>query len=316
MLLAGIDPTTNTDPWRYQPHPEVWLLVIGLIAAFVYAVRVVGPKVAPEGNVISRKQIWTFVLMISLMWFASDWPTHDIAEEYLYSVHMIQHMVLSYVVPPLALLATPEWLFRLLIGKDRTYRIVRFLTKPVVAAIVYNLVVITTHIPALVNRSAAGGPLHYSLHVILVCSALMMWTPVCGPAKEWRMSYMGMMIYLFTTSLVPTIPAGWLTFAEGSVYNHYDTPVRVWGMNVLSDQQLAGGEMKLGGSIYMWSIIITIFFTRFMKNFFTNQSYASTGAIPDSEIVGTEPPMMYSEVEDAFARSRPRMESDINNETE
>jgi putative membrane protein len=310
MLIAGIDPTLNTDPWRYQMHPEIWLLVLGLIFAFVYAVRVVGPKVAPEGQVISRKQIWTFVLMITLLWFASDWPVHDIAEEYLYSMHMIQHMVLSYIVPPLALLATPEWLFRLLIGQGRTYRVVRFLTRPVIAAVVYNLVVLTTHIPGLVNRSAAGGPLHYSLHVLVVSSALMLWTPVCGPAKEWRMSYMAMMLYLFTTSLVPSIPAGWLTFAEGSVYNHYDTPVRVWGMSIFSDQQLAGGIMKLGGSIFMWSIIITIFFRRVMKNFFSEQSYVGGNSIPDSEIVGTESPMMYSDVEEAFSRSRPPTESD------
>ena len=287
MLIAAIEPTLNTAPWRFQFHPEIWILVVGLVVAFVYAVRVVGPKVAPAGQVITRKQILTFSLMILLLWFASDWPVHDIAEEYLYSVHMMQHMAITYFVPPLALLATPEWLFRLLIGQGRLYRAVRFLARPVVAAVVYNLVVVTTHIPALVNRSAAGGPLHYGLHVILVLSALMLWTPVCGPAREWRMTYGGMMPYLFATSLIPTIPAGWLTFAEGSVYNHYDTPVRVWGMSVLSDQQLAGGIMKLRGSVFMWSIIIVIFFKRFMKNFFSNQSYASSSAIPDVEIVGS-----------------------------
>jgi len=275
MLITGIEPTLNADPWRYQQHLEIWVLIIGLIVAFVYAVRVVGPKVVPSGEVISRKQIRTFVLMIVLLLISTDWPMHDIAEEYLYSMHMLQHTVLSYIVPPLALLATPEWLFRLLVGQGRAYRVIRFLTRPVIAAVTYNSVLLVTHIPALVNRSAAGGPLHYSLHVLLVFSALMLWTPICGPAKEWRMSYGAMMIYLFCTSLVPSIPAGWLTFAEGSVYNHYDTPVRVWGMSVLSDQQLAGGIMKLGGSIFLWAIIITIFFTRFMKGFFGEQSYSS-----------------------------------------
>jgi putative membrane protein len=186
---------------------------------------------------------------------------------------MLQHTILTYIIPPLALLATPEWLFRLLVGKGGTYRVIRFLTRPVIAAVTYNAVLLITHIPALVNRSAAGGPLHYSLHVLLVFSALMLWTPICGPAKEWRMSYGAMMVYLFCTSLVPSIPAGWLTFAEGSVYNHYDTPVRVWGMSVLSDQQLAGGIMKLGGAVFLWALIITIFFTRFMKGFFGEQSY-------------------------------------------
>ena len=275
MLISGIEPTLNADPWRYQQHLEIWVLVIGLLIAFVYAIRVVGPKVVPSGEVISRKQIRTFSLMIFLLLISTDWPLHDIAEEYLYSMHMLQHTILTYIIPPLALLAIPEWLFRLLVGKGRTYRVIRFLTRPVIAAVTYNAVLLITHIPALVNRSAAGGPLHYSLHVLLVASALMLWTPICGPAKEWRMSYGAMMVYLFCTSLVPSIPAGWLTFAEGSVYNHYDTPVRVWGMSVLSDQQLAGGIMKLGGSTFLWALIITIFFTRFMKGFFGEQSYSS-----------------------------------------
>ena len=45
---------------------------------------------------------------------ASDWPLHDISEEYLYSAHMLQHMMLTYFLPPLVLLATPEWLLRVL----------------------------------------------------------------------------------------------------------------------------------------------------------------------------------------------------------
>jgi putative membrane protein len=275
MLIASIEPTLNADPWRYQQHLEIWVLIVGLIIAFVYAIRVLGPKVVPNGEVISRKQIRIFSLMIVLLLISTDWPMHDIAEEYLYSMHMLQHTILTYIIPPLALLATPEWLFRLFVGQGRTYRVIRFLTRPVIAAVTYNAVLLITHIPALVNRSAAGGPLHYSLHVLLVFSALMLWTPVCGPAKEWRMSFGAMMTYLFCTSLVPSIPAGWLTFAEGSVYNHYDTPIRVWGMSVLSDQQLAGGIMKLGGAVFLWAIIITIFFTRFMKGFFAEQSYST-----------------------------------------
>ena len=313
MFFAGIEPTTNPNPWRFQFHPEVWLLIIGLIVAFVYTVRVLGPKVAPEGKIISRRQITTFTVMILLLWLASDWPMHDIAEEYLYSVHMVQHMVISYIVPPLALLATPEWLFRLLIGQGRTYKVVRFLTRPVVGVLVYNITLMITHIPQIVNRSAAGGPLHYSLHVLIVTTSLMFWVPVCGPIREWRMADGAKMIYLFGTSLIPTIPAGWLTFAEGPVYKHYDTMVRVGGINVLSDQQAAGGIMKLGGSTLMWAIIIHIFFKRFMGSFFKEQSYNHEDKMPDVEVVGTEAPLMYSEVEAAFERTRPPSEDSEKN---
>ena len=186
-----MEPTLYPDPWRFQAHLEIWVLTAFLVGAYVYAVRVIGPKVAPEGRIVSRGQIRAFVAMIVLLWLSSDWPVHDLAEEYLYSVHMVQHMALSMFVPPLALMATPEWLARILLGKGRTFLASRFLSKPVVAAFIYNIVLLVTHIPALVNRSAQGGPVHYLLHVVLVGSALLLWTPVVGPIREWQMSHGG-----------------------------------------------------------------------------------------------------------------------------
>lgn len=274
MLIAGVDPSLNPDPWRFQPHPEVWLLIAFLVGAFIYAMRVIGPRVVTDGEVISRRQIWTFVLMITLLWGASDWPMHDIAEEYLYSVHMVQHMILSYFVPPLVLLSTPEWMFRLLIGEARTYRVIRFITRPLFAAVAYNTVLIISHIPQVVNLSASGGPLHYSIHVLVVSSALLMWSPVCGPIKEWRISPIAKMLYLFSQSFVPVIPAAWLTVAEGAVYKHYNTPVRVGGISFLSDQQAAGVIMKLGGAVFIWAVLIVIFLKEFLGNFYSEQSYS------------------------------------------
>ena len=132
-----------------------------------------------------------------------------------------------------------------------------------------------SHIPQVVNRSAAGGPLHYSIHVLVVSVGLIFWMGVCGPAKEWQMSSGGKMIYLFGTSLLPTIPAGWLAVADGVVYKHYDTNVRVWGMSIISDQQAAGGIMKLGGAMYMWAWIVYIFSRRFSRGFYAEQTYVS-----------------------------------------
>ena len=309
MFAVGYDISTNPDPWRFQLHLEIWVLMAALIIGFVYAVRVIGPQVAPAGQVVTRRQVLTFSLMIALMWLSTDWPMHDIAEEYLYSVHMIQHMSLSMFVPPLALLATPEWLFRIIIGDGRVRRAARFLTRPAAAALVYNLVVLTTHIPQLVNLSASNGPVHYLLHVLLVVSAFVMWIPICGPAREWRVSDGAKMIYLFSMSLVPTIPAGWLTFAEGPVYRHYDTPVRVGGISVLSDQQAAGGIMKLGGSVFMWIVIIFIFSRRMMRGFYAQQTYRRDSRMPDAEVTGTDEPLTFGEVEEAFRRTKPAPEN-------
>ena len=79
-----------------MPHPEVWLLVGGITALCVYAVRVIGPKAVPAGTpaVTAAQKRW-FALGIVLLWLAADWPMHDIGEQYLYSVHMLQHLLLT-----------------------------------------------------------------------------------------------------------------------------------------------------------------------------------------------------------------------------
>jgi putative membrane protein len=182
--VLGVTPS----PWEFQPHPEVWLLLGGLTAAYVYMVKVLGPRAVPPGQPpVTRTQVALFSVSMVVLWIASDWPVHDIGERDLYWVHMVQHLLLSYVLPPLFLLATPEWLLRTLIGTGRLQRVVRWLTQPVVAAVGFNAIVILTHIPGVVNESATNAVLHYTLHVALVTMSILYWMPVCGPLPEYRL---------------------------------------------------------------------------------------------------------------------------------
>ncbi len=258
MLAAS--QAANPDPWRWQPHPEIWLLIVALSGLYIYAMRVIGPTaMRPGESVVRRSQIAWFSGGMFLLWVAIDWPVHDLAEEYLYSVHMSQHLLLSLVIPPMMLLATPTWLARMVIGSGRFYRVLRVLARPVPATFLFNAVVVLSHWPAIVNSAAGNGLLHYGIHVLVVASALLMWLPVAGPLPELRFSLPVQMIYLFIQSIVPTVPAGWLTFAEGVVYRSYDVPVRVWGISVINDQQFAGMIMKLVGGTYLWIVIFTLF---------------------------------------------------------
>jgi hypothetical protein len=104
VFAAAADP----DVWRWQPHPEVWVLVIALVGLYAYAALVIGPKVVPAGERALRpRQVLAFAAGVAVLAVASDWPMHDIGEEYLYSVHMTQHLLLTLVMPPLFLL--PTW---------------------------------------------------------------------------------------------------------------------------------------------------------------------------------------------------------------
>ncbi len=250
------------DVWRFQPHPEVWLLIVGVVALGYYAAHVIGPSVVADGQpVVTGAQTGYFAAAVALLWVASDWPMHDVSEEYLYSVHMIQHLLMTFVIPPLFLLATPQWLARLVVSGDGTAGVwVRRLARPLVAGIVFNALIALSHAPVVVNASVESGPLHYGVHVALFTAALAMWMPVCGPLPELRISLPGQMIYLFLMSIIPTIPAAWLTFAEGAVYSAYDHQVRLWGIGVAADQQAAGLIMKIVGGTFLWAIIALLFY--------------------------------------------------------
>lgn len=254
--------TAALDPWGYELHPEVWLLIGAIVGLAVYAVRVIGPMVVPPGEpVVTTAQKRFFVAGVLLLWLAADWPMHDIAEEYLYSVHMLQHLLISFIVPPLLLLALPEWLARLVIlDGGGASRVLRFLTRPLVAGVLFNVFQVVTHWGAVVNLSVDNGAFHYGLHLCVFFSGLLMWFPVLGPLKELQMSEPGKMLYLFLMSIVPTVPAGWLTFAEGVVYEAYDNPERLWGISVIDDQQAAGVVMKILGGFFLWIVIAVRFF--------------------------------------------------------
>lgn len=255
-------PVAAVDLWSYQPHPEVWLLMVGAVALAWYVVNVVAPNAVPEGQtVVTRRNTVAYATALVALWVASDWPLHDIAEDYLYSGHMIQHLIISFVVPPLLLTAVPEWLARLIMsptGQAGSW-IKRF-SSPVFAGVTFNLVIAAGHLPAVVNKSVEVEPLHYGVHTVVFVAALMMWIPVIGPIKELRMGLPGQMIYLFLMSVVPTVPAGFLTFADGVLYEVYDHGNRLWGIDVTTDQQIAGLIMKLVGGMYLWGWIIVRFF--------------------------------------------------------
>ena len=253
--------TINNDPWRWQPHPEVWLLVLAVIFFGFWAKRI-GPKVLPAGTPIATTpQKICFVVAVLLLYLAADWPVHDIAEEHLYFVHMIQHVVITLIVPPLFLLALPSWLARLIILEGGYgSKIIRRLSHPITAALIFNGLSALTHWTSVVQWSYESGIFHYFVHLALFISGLLMWMPVVSPLKELRISPPAQMLYLFLISVIPTIPSAWLAFAEGTVYKHYDDGFEMWGISVVTDQQAAGAIMKIIGGFYLWGIILVKFF--------------------------------------------------------
>jgi putative membrane protein len=249
-------------PYAWHAHPDVWLLIAALLGGYAWAVRRLGPKhTAPGQPVATRLQKVCWVTGVATVWVAADWPVHDLSERYLYSVHMTQHLLITLVAPPLLLLGTPAWLARELLRPATVYRVVRRLARPMPALIIFNALVVVTHWPAFVDATLGSELLHFLTHAALFISALLMWSAVCAPLPELRpLSPPAQMLYLFLQSIVPTVPASFLVFADRPIYHFYEHVPRLWNLSAGEDQRIAGLLMKLGGGLLLWMVIAVLFF--------------------------------------------------------
>jgi putative membrane protein len=245
-------------PWHL--HPDVWVLFVAIEAGYLAAVRRHRQERGGEDPEWRRRATF-FSFGVLVLWVGADWPIHDLAERYLYSAHMVQHLLFTLVAPPLLLAGMPPWLLRLMLRPRPIHRAFGFFTRPLVALIVFNGILLFTHWPAVVDASVGSEGLHFGLHVVLVLSALAMWWPVMSPMPEMPpLSPPGQMLYLFLQSLAPTIPASFLTLGSTLLYPVYGTFPRIWGISAHSDQLVAGLIMKLAGGAILWGFITVIFF--------------------------------------------------------
>jgi putative membrane protein len=246
----------------WQPHPEVWLLVALLGVGYALAINRLGPRLAPAGTpLVTRFQLASFSAGVLALWVASDWPIHDIAERYLFSVHMVQHVTYSIIAAPLLLIGTPTWLARWLLSPRWLRTTVRYLSRLVPATILFNLVVIVTHTPVVVNAALEHALLHFAIHTLIFLSSIIVWMPILSPLPEVpRLPPLGRLLFLFLQSVVPTVPASFLTFGAHPLYSFYDHVPRLWRISAISDMQVAGVIMKIGVGLTLWVIIAILFF--------------------------------------------------------
>jgi putative membrane protein len=247
----------------FEAHPEVWLLVGLLAAGYTIAVLRLGPRLAPTGtSVVTRLQVVCFAGGVLALLVGSDWPIHDLAERSLFSVHMVQHLVYSLVAAPLLLLGTPAWLARKVLSPPGVLRVVRALARFIPATILFNFVIVVTHIPAVVDAALHNGLFHFGIHALIFVSALILWMPLASPLPEVpRFAPLMRMLFLFLQAVVPTIPASFLTFGARPLYRFYEDVPRVYGsVSALEDMRIAGLIMKIGAGLVLWVIIAIVFF--------------------------------------------------------
>lgn len=168
-------------------------------------------------------------------------PLDELGDEYLFSAHMVQHLLLMFVTAPLWLVGTPGWLIDLMIPAPLK-KLARWITSPLPAFAVFTGVMLVWHIPSLYNLAQHNEAIHIFEHLTFIGSALIGWWLVAAsesdsitlPTPPVRM------LYLFLLAIPMTALSAILTFASAPLYSFYIEAPRLFGLSVLEDQRLGG----------------------------------------------------------------------------
>ncbi len=254
MVLALLHTGARLSGASFTVHPSTVIGIVGLGGLYEWTARRI-----PE-QPTSRQRTLFHGALILLFVSLNGW-LHDLSDEYLFSAHMVQHLMLALVVAPLLIMGTPGAMLRPALALPGVAPVARWLTAPAHCFAIFNIVVAGWHLPPLYNYALAHHPVHIAQHLMFLVASVLMWWPALSPLPELpRLNYPGQMLYLFLLSIPMAIIAVYISYADTVLYPAYATAPRVWGITPMSDQLIGGLIMWIPGGLFFYTIITFVFF--------------------------------------------------------
>jgi putative membrane protein len=243
---------------RGEMHLDVLLGVLLLAGVYTWA-TVASRRPAPLGPPLA------FFGGCAAMLAALNGPLHDLSDYYLFSAHMVQHLVLTLVVAPLWLVGTPGWMLDALAA--RAARIpgvlpaLERLTRPVPAFGVFAVAIVAWHMPGPYNAALEMHAWHVVEHLVLLAASVLGWWPILSrSARLPALPYAAQLLYLFVFGMPMTVVAAMVTGAEQVLYPYYAAAPRVLDLAPLADQRLGGVIMWVPAGIIPVLAFTVVFF--------------------------------------------------------
>lgn len=192
---------------------------------------------------------------------ALNGPLHDLSDRYLFSAHMVQHLLITLAAPPLLLAALPPGMLAPLLRRRPPARALRALTRPPVAFALYNAALVGWHLPAPYEAALEHHGLHIVEHLTFIATALLAWWPILSTEPSLpRAAYGVRLLYLFLLSLPMTAVAAFVTLAERPLYPFYAAAPRLFDLSPLQDQRLGGVIMWVPAALAPLAAFTGVFF--------------------------------------------------------
>jgi putative membrane protein len=262
-LAAAAPPTSSLlTQWTWEPSILIGVLVFG--AGYFY---LVGPMRRDRawGPPPSQGQVTAFVLSFVTLVVALLSPLDYIGDHYLFSAHMVQHLLLATIWPPLFLAGIPSWLAAPFFRRRILSGIFLFLAYPAVAVILFNADIYAWHIPALYDQTLHNEGIHILEHLSFMALGVLVWWPVLSPVRSQRLSYPLQLLYLFANGMFMMGLGIVFTFASSVFYSPYASAPRLWGISAVNDQQLGGLVMWYPGNA-PYALMFVLAFYRWFES--------------------------------------------------
>jgi cytochrome c oxidase assembly factor CtaG len=236
-------------PWPLDPTVYLGLLVLFLGHAWL----------ARGVDDAERKHTLYFGLGLLTIWVALETQLDTIADHYLDSVHMLQHVLLGFVAPPLMLLG---------LSRGMTARLVRVpglraVTEPIPAQVIAGVVMIGWHLPPLYDATLYSEPLHVTEHLTFIVAGLLLYWPMLEATSahaRWQMSPELKLLYMLVATLPQDGVALALIFSRVPFYEFYThAPRLVQSLTPLIDQTVAGAVLMIFGKLTMTIAALSVF---------------------------------------------------------
>jgi cytochrome c oxidase assembly factor CtaG len=234
--------------WDWEPSVVVGSAV--LVAGYLTAVRFR----------IGRTTV-LFVSGVIVMFLALVSPLDTLGDDYLFSAHMLQHILLDLVAPPLFVLGLPVSLCQRMLRWPPAAWAERILGNPAVAWTLGIGTLWIWHLPSLYDATLANETVHAFEHLTFLMTGTILFWPVFTPLSERRMAPLVGVIYLSLAAVANSLLGIIFTIATTSFYSGYAHPKdelgalslirNTWGLDQVADQQLGG--------VFMWAIGSVIF---------------------------------------------------------
>jgi putative membrane protein len=198
---------------------------------------------------------------LAIIFFTLNGPLHDLSDYYMFTAHMVQHLVLTLIVPPMLILGTPGWMLRPLLRNAHVFALAKALTSTPACFAIFTVVLAVWHLPPIYNMALANHPIHIVQHLMFISAAVFMWWPLTSQLPELpRASYPAQIMYCFLLTVPMGVIAIYISMADDLLYPIYATAPRIMGIAPMTDQQYGGLVMWIPGSMFFYLVMSVVFF--------------------------------------------------------